>query len=259
MEMNFVGEPGIDASKKFEPNIPAFASVTIGFHCLDEIIVPIRTYENLWMLPESKRERYKEIIELYAQENLERILKHHEIELDYTTVYCLSISFTADNVENLWNVHDWVLWESASDKTAPVILHRWVKPELASLIEIEKRPKVKHQHVDRAMKKNPRIVLRTSTVVVNGETKYLALCANHCRLYIVDRTRVSVTDNFFRAIENKDIHELVVGLKTKEPEDTRLAWAIGDTMAEATESCLDMADVIWKRVFAKTDSPMCTY
>tara|TARA_Y100001956_G_C4000631_1_gene133352 strand:- start:200 stop:577 length:378 start_codon:yes stop_codon:yes gene_type:complete len=117
----------------------------------------------------------------------------------------------------------------------------------------------KHHHVDKAMKKNPRIVLRTSTVVVNGETKYLALCANHCRLYIVDRTRVSVTDNFVRSIEDKDISGLVEGLKTKEPEDSRLAWAIGDTMTDAIASCLDMADVIWKRVFAKTDSPMSTY
>ena len=249
-------EEGFTPEQKKEPACPSFACVTIGFTRLGNDLHMVRTFDNLWMIPVEDRPRYLNIIDRYSKENLERVVNNHDIKTTEAMGYCLAITFTADYVENLWNVSEWVLWESQTEDTAPNIINRWVKPELQSLmvpiVVVDANPPVaKYHYLHGAMKENPRIVLRTSSVTVDGKKQFLALCANNCRPYIVNRWRVSVTDRFMWDIEKKDVSELIAGLKRRDPRDCRLAWGLADTIEEAQTICKDKADIIWKRVGVK--------
>lgn len=250
-------EEGFTPEQKKEPACPSFACVTIGFTRLGNELHMVRTFDNLWMIPVEDRPRYLSIIDRYSKENLERVVKNHDIKTTEAMGYCLAITFTAEHVENLWNVSEWVLWESQTEDTAPNIIGRWAKEELQSLLTAN-LPVPKYHHLHNAMKENPRIVLRTSAVTVDGKKQFLSLCANNCRPYIVNRWRVSVTDRFMWDIEKKDVSELIAGLKRRDPRDCRLAWGLADTIEEAQTICKDKADIIWKRVGIKKSAPFFT-
>ena len=252
--------PLLDERFKVEPG---FASVTLGFHILEGNTHLIRVFENLHLIPASQRERYSRLIDRYGKENLLRLIKQTKEELKEGAVYAFTISFTADLIENLWNITSWQLWLSQSEATPPVLLDRWVGDayERVNLVDAQRpAPKSKYPNLEKAMRHNPRIVVRSSAVEAYGKKQFLTLCANNCRLYIVDRYRVRVSDQFMWNIENKDITDLIAGLKRKDMRDCRLTWGLADTLEESQRICLEKADPIWEAVnrTMKTTAPKTT-
>lgn len=228
-----------------------FACVTLGFTFWGENCHLIKTMENLHLLERGLREKYRRIIDRYGKENLMRLIKQTSVEFQEAKVYGFSITFNAELIENLWNITEWQLWFSESEAHPPVLVDKWVSDayERVNLVEAQRAaPKTKYPELEKAMRHNPRIVVRASRVLVNGNPKFLALCANNCRPYIVDRYRVRVSDDFMWSIEKTDIADLIAGLKRKDMRDSRLAWGLADSLEDAQRICMEYAEPIWRRV-----------
>lgn len=252
--------PLLDERFKVEPG---FASVTLGFHILEGNTHLIRVFENLHLIPAPQRERYSKLIDRHGKENLMRLIKQTKEELKEGAVYAFTISFTADYIENLWNVTSWQLWLSQSETSPPILLDRWVNDayERVNLLDAQRpAPKATYPNLEKAMRHNPRIVVRTSMVEAYGKKQFLTLCANNCRLYIVDRYRVRVSDNFMWSIEKTDVTKLIAGLKRKDMRDIRLTWGLADTLEESQRICLEKADPVWEAVnrTMKVSAPKAT-